>query len=422
MTPPPPTKPTTARLLVVDDDENNRDMISRRLSRRGFDVDAAADGPAALAAVAAADAGGRPFDLVLLDIEMPGMSGFDVLRRVRETHPATQLPVVIATARHDREDVVQALGLGANDYVTKPIDFAVVLARVEAQLSHKRAVDRIVALEAEVRRQNDDLRQANARMRHSLQLAAGVQRSLLPRAARQQVGAAAFAWAFRPCDELGGDILNVFPLAGGHVGLYLLDVSGHGVPAALLSVSLSRVLVPIPGQASLVERVGADEKLEPRPPAEVVAELNQRFPMGAGGGQYFTIFYAVLDPGEEGRGTRRLRYVSAGHPPAVLVRDGEVRPLDGSGFAVGWFDDATFDEAAVDLSPGDRLFAYSDGVTETTDGGSASFGGGGLATALAGRAAASLAEAVDGVIAAVDAFRAGGPVLDDVTVLGMRVG
>ena len=188
------------------------------------------------------------------------------------------------------------------------------------------------------------------------------------------------------------------------------------MPAALLSVSLSRVLAPVAGQASVVERAGPDGRLEPRPPADVVAELNRRFPMDAGGGQYFTIFYAVLDP--DGR---RLRYVSAGHPPAVLVRDGAVVPLDGRGFAVGWFDDAAFDEQAVDLLPGDRVVAYSDGVTETTDGGSASFGGHGLAAALEGRTGTTLTEAVAGVVAAVDRFRNGATVLDDVTVLGLSV-
>src|SRR5438445_9848007 len=117
-----------ARLLVVDDDENNRDMLSRRLERRGLTVEVAVDGPAALAAIER----GR-FDLILLDIEMPGLNGFDVLRHVRQTHSPVQLPVIIATARGDREDVVEALNLGANDYGTKPLDFTVVCARVQTQ-------------------------------------------------------------------------------------------------------------------------------------------------------------------------------------------------------------------------------------------------------------------------------------------------
>ena len=410
--------PSTARLLVVDDDDNNRDMISRRLARKGFDVSVAVDGLRALDAIEGADAA-TPFDLILLDIEMPGMSGFDVLRRLREEHPSTRLPVIIATARHDREDIVQALGMGANDYVTKPIDFAVVMARVEAALGHKRAVDRIVALEAEVRRRADQLQRVNDRMRHSLEMAAKVQQSLLPPQRQMTVHGVELAWTYRPCDELGGDTLGAFELSDGQIGLYLLDVSGHGVPSSLLSVTLGRTLVPTPGQPSFVERRGPTGAIEPRPPADVVAELNRRFPMGDRGGQYFTIFYGVLDVARS-----QLRYTSAGHPPVVLVPAGGTRSpkvLHGEGLAVGWFTDATFEEITVDLAPGDRLFAYSDGVIETMDGGSGHFGGGRLAALLGRTRCDHLSGCLDGVLSALDEFRAGTEPLDDVTILALQM-
>jgi sigma-B regulation protein RsbU (phosphoserine phosphatase) len=404
-----------ARLLVVDDDENNRDMLSRRLARRGFDVEMAADGFQALDAINTAGRDRPPFDLVLLDIEMPGLSGLDVLRVVRERHGSTRLPIVIATARHDREDIVQAMGLGANDYVTKPLDFAVVLARVEAQLSHKRAVDRIVALEFEVRQRNEQLQRANDRMRHSLELAARVQRSLLPPEGPLRVNGVEMAWSFDPCDELGGDVLNAFGLTGGHVGFYVLDVSGHGVPSSLLSVTLSRLLAPVPGHPSLVERAHASGHLEPRRPLDVVEELNRRFPMGEGGGQY----YGLLDPGN-----RLLRYVSAGHPPAVLVAAGddrETRALEADGYAVGWFDEGDFQEHTVDLSAGDRLFVYSDGVTEAMDGSARHFGGERLAALLWRLRCDDLPACLAAVTAAIAEFRCGGDPLDDVTVLALEM-
>jgi serine/threonine protein kinase/CheY-like chemotaxis protein len=118
-----------ATLLVVDDNEMNRDMLTRRLEKRGYHVRTASEGASALALIAA-----EPIDLVLLDIEMPGLSGLDVLREVRKTRTSLQLPILMATARSDSGDVVQALEAGANDYVIKPLDFPVVLARVEAQL------------------------------------------------------------------------------------------------------------------------------------------------------------------------------------------------------------------------------------------------------------------------------------------------
>ena len=130
---PGPIDPAGVRLLVVDDNELNRDMLSRRLGSRGFVVEVAEDGERALARV-----GQEAFDLVLLDVMMPGLSGIEVLERLRERWPESDLPVIMATARDTTEDVVEALRLGANDYVTKPLDFPVVLARVETQLSLKR--------------------------------------------------------------------------------------------------------------------------------------------------------------------------------------------------------------------------------------------------------------------------------------------
>jgi diguanylate cyclase (GGDEF)-like protein/PAS domain S-box-containing protein len=123
-------------LLVVDDNEYNRDVLSRRLGLKGYAVDVATGGGDALSRLAAG-----PYDLILLDVEMPGMSGFEVLSRIRGRHSSTQLPVIMVTARADGSDIVEAFRLGANDYVTKPIDFPVALARIETQLSLKRAVE-----------------------------------------------------------------------------------------------------------------------------------------------------------------------------------------------------------------------------------------------------------------------------------------
>ena len=125
---------TAPRLLVVDDEELNRDMLTRRLERRGYDAVAVASGPEALRAVETS-----AFEVLLVDVMMPDMSGLEVLRRIRRTHSAEQLPVIMVTARAQSEDVVEALDLGANDYVTKPIDMQVMLARIRTQVARRRA-------------------------------------------------------------------------------------------------------------------------------------------------------------------------------------------------------------------------------------------------------------------------------------------
>ena len=124
------------RLLVVDDNENNRDVLSRRLQQKGYVVSSAADGAEALAQIER-----DLYDLILLDVEMPGMSGLEVLTRLRVHRSQTQLPVIMVTARSEGADIVEAFGLGANDYVTKPVDFAVALARIRTHLAHKWAVE-----------------------------------------------------------------------------------------------------------------------------------------------------------------------------------------------------------------------------------------------------------------------------------------
>ena len=144
-----PAAPREGKILVVDDNELNRDMLSRRLRTRGYEVALAEDGPRALAAIEA-----ESFDLVILDIMMPGMSGIDVLRSVRAKRSRDELPIVMATARDAADDVIEALEAGASDYVTKPLDFGVVLARSELQIQLRRKA-------AEVRRLAEGLERRN---------------------------------------------------------------------------------------------------------------------------------------------------------------------------------------------------------------------------------------------------------------------
>lgn len=124
----------TSRLLIVDDNELNRDMLARRLERKGYEVVLADGAPELMKRLKEGSV-----DIVLLDIEMPEVSGLEALKTLRETYSQIELPVIMVTAKNQSEDIVKALDLGANDYVTKPIDFAVTLARIGTQLSHKRA-------------------------------------------------------------------------------------------------------------------------------------------------------------------------------------------------------------------------------------------------------------------------------------------
>ena len=397
-------------VLVVDDDANNRDILSRRLRRLGYEVEVGHDGRHALEMLAE-----KGYDVILLDVMMPGLDGFEVLRMLRETHPATEMPVIMATAKDESEDVVRALGLGANDYVTKPLDFPVVAARVRSQVDLKRAVDQVRLLERQLSERNRELELANDRMSRDLRAAARVQEGLLPHPAPDVPGLAV-AWAFRPCDELAGDGLNVIRLDGRKVALYVLDVSGHGVAAAMMSVSLARLLSP-PSDASSILVRGGDgvDRLDPLAPAEVAGRLNRLFPFEAGAEQYSTLAFGLLDIP-----TGSFRYTLAGHPgPIHLPRGEPPRVLVGRGFPIG-LAEGPFQEHEATLEPGDRLFLFSDGIPDAPDRDGAPFGMDRLMGAIGSRRDEPLADAVAAIVTEVESWCGGESMRDDVSLLAVE--
>jgi sigma-B regulation protein RsbU (phosphoserine phosphatase) len=398
------------RLLVVDDTEANRDMVAQRLTRNGFTVDVAAGGLQALDLLSR-----HAYDAVLLDVMMPGIDGLEVLRTIRRTHTPTDLPVIMATARGVSDDVVEALDLGANDYVTKPLDFPVVLARVRTQLSLKRAVEQIRRLEQGLEQRNRELQSANTLMHRDLDAAAKVQAALLP-AASPQVPGYRCAWLFKPCAGVAGDIFNVFSLDGQHVGLYVLDVSGHGVAAALLSVTVSRFLSPNPDPSSLLwHRPEGSEACRLETPPNVAERLSRRFPFNNATCQYFTLVYGILDVG-----TNRLRYVSAGHPNLVYVpATGDGRIVPAAGYPVGVGSDP-YDEYAIDLGPGDRLYVHSDGVSEALNTQGETFGERRMLKVLADARDRPLDQTLTLLSEAVTRWSGNGEAKDDQTVLALE--
>ena len=407
-----------ACVLVVDDNEMNRDMLSRRLERKGYDVTVAHDGDLALELIR-----DHRFDLILLDVTMPGVNGLEVLKILRKAHTAIDLPIIMATAHRESEDVVKALALGASDYVTKPLDFPVVLARVRTHLALKRAAEQVRQLERTLAERNRELEQTNARlekvngrMSRDLKAAARIQETFLPREALRVPGLT-FAWVYRPCDELGGDGLNVIPLGRGRIGLYILDVSGHGVASALLSVTLSRVLSPPPEPSSILVRDGnVPDRPEITPPAEVADRLNRLFPFDVATGQFTTMIYGVLDAA-----TGEFRYVSAGHPgPVHLAAGAGPVILESEGPPIGLAEDA-YEERSVRLAPGDRLYLYSDGVPEAMDPAGEQFGRARLLQAIGRGCSGPLQEDVAALLGEIERWRGAASAQDDVAILAVEV-
>jgi sigma-B regulation protein RsbU (phosphoserine phosphatase) len=380
----------------VDDEELNREGLARRLQKHGYEVSLAASGREAVEAL-----GGRRFDLVLLDIMMPGMTGMEVLKFLRRVESRLDLPIIMVTAKGESEDVVEALELGANDYVTKPLDFPVVLARIRTQLSLRQAVSRVTDLEQKLDARNRELEAtaaelavAGERTRRDLAAAAGVQRAFRP-VQPPQVPGARMAWAVRPAGDLAVDLLDVFPVDGRRVGVCAVDAGGPGVAAALRSVAVGRFLAGAGGA-----------------PGEALTALGRQLTADGADGHTFAALYGVLDPrvGE-------FRFAAAGHPgPIHLPRGGKPGGADVADLPLG-VGPGHYAEHAVRLGPGDRLLVATDGLAEARNPDGEHFGRHRLLAALDRTRLSPPDECLAAVLAEADAWRGGAPAHDDLAAL-----
>jgi len=323
----------------------------------------------------------------------------DVLVRIRQTHSATDLPIIMATQLSDATDIVAALRAGANDYVTKPVDYSVMLARVRTQLALKRSVD-------EIQRLKKNLEVANKRMKRDLDTAAKVQAALLPHSLRTPPGVD-FAWKFQPCSELAGDLLNVIPLDENRVAVYVLDVVGHGAAAAMLASMVSRMLMGYlrDGPASW----------RPSGLRELSEQLNHDFPFDLYTSQYFTLVFGFVD-----LANNSFRFISAGHPgPAHLPESAEPLNLRIPSAPVG-LAEKPYEEQVLSMNPGDRLYLYSDGVIEAMDEARQQYGVSRMLAKLDEGRKLSLDDSLSSLTSSVQTWCGTRPPHDDISILAIE--
>ncbi len=346
------------RILIVDDDDDIRVLLSRILQKWGHDVISASDGVEAWEILQK-----DHVNFVISDWMMPKMDGLELCERIRDANLSRYIYVILLTGKDEKNDLIKGLGAGADDFVVKPFNKGELNVRI-------RAGERILKLEQDLEEHNESLREANEKLKKAygviskdLDSAAKMQKSLLPDAALNLSGIK-FDWIFCPSMFIAGDILNFFNLDSHHICFYLLDVAGHGIPAAMLSVTLSKILSPSPQMGRPLKHfIPETQHYEITPPAIALEELNRRFQNEKDAMQYFTMVYGIID-------TRngKVRITQAGHPsPIFLSRNTKGTLVGTGGFPVGMLPDVDYKEQTVDLSPGDRLFVYSDGVTECTN-------------------------------------------------------
>lgn len=347
---------TGHHVLLVDDSALQRRILAACLVRWGYRVSEAATGQQALDLCIS-----HPPDIVLSDWMMPGMDGLELCRRFRAMPRASYGYFILLTSKTEKDAVTQGLDCGADDFLTKPVNTAELRARM-------RAGERILSMERELTDKNRLLGETVTQVQRLLDAidsdlieARKLQQSLV-RDRHRDFGTAQVSLLLHPSGHVGGDLVGVFPINVGTIGLYAIDVSGHGISSALMTARLAGYLSATDPEHNIA-LTRKDGLLVPLPPAQVVAHLNALVLNDMQTDQYLTLLLAVVDLD---RGVATI--CQAGHPgPRLIDASGAVRELGEGGLPVGLFDDARFDAFVVPLQPGDRLLLMSDGVTELPD-------------------------------------------------------
>ena len=327
------------RVLLVDDQAMIGEAVRRMLSAEA-DIDFQYCGDPTKAMAAAAEFGPT---VILQDLVMPEIDGLTMLKFYRANPATREIPVIVLSTKEEPKVKAEAFTLGASDYLVKLPDPIELTARIRHH--SKGYIAQLERNEAYAA-----LKQSEERLAAELAQAAKYVESLLP---PRLEGVVKTEWLFVPSTELGGDAFGYHWLDSNHFAMYLLDVCGHGVKAALLSISVMNVL-----------RNQVLANTDFRSPTEVLEGLNHAFQMDRHNDMYFTMWYGVFD-----KQNRRLTYANGGHPPAVLIAgttEESAVPvrLSKPGTIIGAFPDTKFNSEAMDLPEFSRLYVFSDGIYE----------------------------------------------------------
>lgn len=342
------------RVLVVDDSRLQRHILATSLKRWGFDVLESASAAEALALCAS----GLP-DLVLSDWVMPGLSGLEFCRRFREISQDQYGYFILLTSKSDKTEVALGLDAGADDFLSKPVNAAELRARISAGA-------RILRMERELTEKNrvikstlDELQALYDSLDTDLIAAKKLQQSLV-RDRHRDFGTAEVSLMLQSAGHVGGDLVGMFQTGEMRLGLYGIDVSGHGISSALMTARLAGYLSASVPEQNLALRKTRDGRFVARAPAQAVAMLNRLIMSEMETEHYFTFLLADVD-----LRSGRVTLAQAGHPhPAIQRADGRVEFVGSGGLPVGLIDSAEFQQFEVQMAPGDRLLIHSDGVTE----------------------------------------------------------
>lgn len=385
-------------ILVIDDNDDDLALMRRLLGRKGYSVLLAEGGEEGLATMQRESP-----DAVLVDYRMPGMDGYEVSRRIKADERNQNIPVLILTGADSSENMVAGLDAGADDFVTKSADVEVILARLRALLRVKAYQDQLRRLYDELKEKSDEIMALNQRLNKDLQFARKVQEALLPPRQFEACGVEIHS-SYLPSETLSGDFYDYFQ-SGESLLIFVADVSGHGLPAAILTSLLKSYL------HSESERLDS--------PATFMSELNEFLCSASLPSQYATGLLLVFD-----QATRRIRFSNAAHPPFLVYRreTGVVEHFEFPGHMLGAIEGVGFDENALELADDDMIFAYSDGLTDRISTEGDFYSTDRIAEILVRSAGKDLADIHDEIFTDVTSFSQTEDLKDDVAMVLMRFG
>ncbi|MGJ8603680.1 MAG: PP2C family protein-serine/threonine phosphatase [Marivita sp.] len=341
------------RVLVVDDSLVQRRILTLMLKRWGYDVAEAEDAETGLILCDRF----QP-DFIISDWMMPGMSGVEFCAAFRATPRASYGYFILLTSKSEKAAVASGLESGADDFLTKPVNGDELRARLIAGA-------RILSMEQELKAKTAviadtlaELQSVHALIDKDLQQARILQQSLMP-ARSATFGKSRVSVLLQSCGHVGGDIAGMFGLENGDFGLFSLDVSGHGITSAMMTARVAGHLSSDHPDENLA-LCRTDHGFAFLPPSRVAERLNDRVVAQQGVTEYLTLAYMQVCAS-----SGHARLVQAGHPPPLLLRqNGEAVFIGDGGLPIGLIEHAPYVDHSFDLSPGDRVLLYTDGLTE----------------------------------------------------------
>lgn len=391
------------RLIIIDDDAMVNEVLTYILGD-AYDVKSYFSAEEALTKASLSDV-----DVIITDVNLPGMSGIEFLGRIQAVDP--NIPVIVITALNDIDVAISALKNGAFDFILKPFNNDQIMISVRKATDRRRLLIENINLMEELRAKNKELgilnnsiQARNIEIENELYIASNLQQCLFP-IVFPEIGGFAFALKYKPVEKVSGDFFDFLIFDEKHFSFIFADVSGHGVPAALYSAMVKTAISSL-GRRSPVPS-----------PAEFIQEMNtflieSQKKMSY---NYATIFYGHFDLQKE-----TLSFCNAGIPAPVIIRGAEeFILLESNGPFVGIFETSSYTQDEVDLKKGDRLVFYTDGAFECTDSGDKILGQNRFLEIVKGMRTAAMPVIIDDIFTGVEKYCGPDHFIDDITILGM---